>query len=247
MGIESRLDPLPALALGAMEVSPLELATVYATLAAGGRRPTPHLLRTVVDRQGRRIEASPLGEPPQVLEPGVAYQVTRLLTGVLDRGTARGVRDQGLADPLAGKTGTTNSRRDSWFAGYSPERVTLVWVGYDDNSTSRLSGARAALPIWGRFTLGVRPPRGFAAFEAPDDVVELHIDPETGGLATDRCPTVVAEVFLRDFIPRALCPRHAGFRADPLDQPEGVEVPEKENPFKRWIDRIRGKEKKRVY
>ena len=243
MGIESRLDPLPALALGAMEVTPLELATVYATLAAGGERPSPHTLVAIFDRQGQPVEGSAVPAPVPALSPESAFLVNKILEGVLDRGTARKAREQGLTDTLAGKTGTTNSRRDSWFAGYSPERASLVWVGYDDNSKTRLSGARAALPIWARFTLGVRPPEGYRAFEQPPGVVEARIDPETGGLATDRCPAVVGEYFRRDFLPGELCPRHGGFRARPLDQPEGIEPPEKEHPFRRWLDIVRGRKK----
>lgn len=241
MGIESRLDPLPALALGAMEVTPLEMATVYATLAAGGKRPTPHTLVGVFDRLGQRVEGSAVPAPVPVLSAETAFLVNKVLEGVLERGTARKVREQGLNDTLAGKTGTTNSRRDSWFAGYSPERASLVWVGYDDNSKTRLSGARAALPIWARFTLAVRPARGYGSFEQPEGVVEALIDPETGAMATTRCPSVVKEYFRRDFLPGQLCPRHSGFRARPLGQPEGVEPPEKEHPFRRWLDRIRGR------
>ena len=249
MGIVSHLDPYPALSLGAMEITPLELATVYATLAAGGVRPPVHGLDAVFDRSGKRVESGGVvgvgasGEdlpPPQrVMSRQVAFLVTQVLQGVLDRGTAKDVRAQGIQDALAGKTGTTNSRRDSWFAGYSPERATLVWVGYDDNSKTRLSGARAALPIWARFVAGVRPAGGFGAFTPPPGVALAWIDPETGGLATRRCPRVTQEWVLRSSTPLELCTVHGG---RPLEQPEGVEVEERDrHPFQRWLDRLRGK------
>lgn len=240
LGIEGPLDPFPALALGAVEVSPLEMAVVYGTLAGSGRRPRAHGLVAVFDRSGKPVQGSKSQPPTQVLDPEVAFQVTAVLQGVLDHGTGRGARKQGLMDPLAGKTGTTNSRRDSWFAGYSPRRATVVWVGYDDNQKTRLSGARAALPIWTRFNYRMRPPGGFEDFERPEGTLVVRIDPGTGGLATDRCPTVVAEVFLADHPPRELCPEHSGWRARPLDQPEGVEPDRQRHPFRRWLDMFKG-------
>ncbi len=245
MGVTGPLDPFPALALGAMEVSPLEMATVYATLAAGGRRPQLHALAAVYDRHGAEVAGRVITSPEQVLEENVAYVVNHVLRGVLDRGTGRSARQQGIEDALAGKTGTTNSRRDSWFAGYSPERISLVWVGYDDNSRTRLSGARAALPIWSRFTLAVRPPGGYSDFVRPENVVTALIDPSTGGLATDRCPSWVEEVFLSDLTPGGLCPDHSGWRARPLEQPGGVEVqPGKRHPLKWWLDLVKGRKRK---
>lgn len=241
MGIEADLEAYPALALGAMEVTPRELATVYATLAAGGQRPRVHGLEAVFDRGGAALSGQRLPAPERVLPAEVAYLVTDVLRGVLDTGTARSVRGQGLVDRLAGKTGTTNSRRDSWFAGYSPERVSLVWVGYDDNATTHLSGARAALPIWARFTQSVRPPNGFTDFEQPAGVIRAFVDPTTGALATDRCHQVVSELFTEQSLPHGLCPFHPG-RA--LLQPEDTRIErerQRRNPFRRWLDKIRGR------
>ena len=116
-------------------------------------------------------------------------------------GAARG---QGIRGPLAGKTGTTNDRRDSWFAGYSPDRVTVVWVGYDDNSPTHLSGARAALPIWSRFTAGVRPARGYPAFVPPAGIITAARSGERQ-LATDLCPYRMTEVFPEWQVPAQSC------------------------------------------
>lgn len=242
MGIQSRLDPYPALALGAMEVTPLELAQVYATLAAGGLRPALHGLLAVRDRSGEKIAGLELPPPQRVLSPEVTFVLNRVLTGVVDRGTAVGARKQGLEGPLAGKTGTTNDRRDSWFGGYAPERATLVWVGYDDNSKTRLSGARAALPIWARFTQAVKPVGGYSEFAKPPGVIEALIDPSSGGLATELCPEVEREYFLADFSPSTLCPRHSRFRQRGLEQPQGVQV-ERQHPFKRWLRIVRKKDR----
>ncbi len=235
LGITSRLDPYPALALGSMEVSPIEMATVYATLAGGGRRPQLYALAAVYDRHGVEVTGERIEPPAQELPADVAYVVNTGLRGVLDRGTGKGARQQGIEDALAGKTGTTNSRRDSWFAGYSPDRVSLVWVGYDDNSKTRLSGARAALPIWSRFTGAVRPAGGYPRFERPEGVVVVRIDPSTGGLATGGCPQWFDEVFLSDNTPGELCREHGG---RPLEQPEGAG----EHEFRDWLDMVEERE-----
>ncbi|MEM8932077.1 MAG: PBP1A family penicillin-binding protein [Acidobacteriota bacterium] len=225
LGIGRDLRALPALALGAMEVTPLELATVYSTLAAGGVRSQPHGLVAVFDRQGQAVAPNEaLPAPRRVLPADVSYLLTRVLQGVLDRGTAtRARRVDRFDDPVAGKTGTTNDRRDSWFAGYSPDRATLVWVGYDDNARTRLSGARAALPIWTRFAAKVRPPGGTSEFPVPEGVVQAWIDPRTGGLAHDQCGERQLEVFLESFVPSPYCAddgsfrfRHRGEPSDPV-------------------------------
>lgn len=210
LGIESPLGAVPSLALGAFEVRPLELATAYATLAAGGRHAAPHMLRGVLDSGGAPLPGKPIGPARQAIPAEVAYVTSYLLQGVLDRGTARSARRLGIHEPLAGKTGTSNDGRDSWFVGYSPDRCTLVWTGYDDNRETRLSGARAALPLWAAFTTERRPHDGYRAFEPPPGVRFVAIDPETGARATDECPSVLAEAFVDGTIPDQPCPLHGG-------------------------------------
>jgi penicillin-binding protein 1B len=215
MGIASEMDPVPALALGSFEVSPYELAQVYATLAAGGLRPAFHGLTAVRDRAGKSVLADELPSPRRVLPPQTAWMVTSILQGVVDRGTGAGVRSQGLRDVLAAKTGTTNDRRDNWFAGYAPNRTTVVWVGYDDNGKTRLSGARAALPIWSRFMAAVRPAAGYPVFVQPEGMQTVSIDPLTGQLATPNCPYQVTETLPDSQVPTEPCQRH---------QPGGAET-----------------------
>ena len=242
-GTHTPLEQLPSLALGAFEVTPLDLATVYASLAAGGKRPPVHALRGVLDPRGEPVSGSPLAEPEQVLSAEAAFILTTVLQGVLERGTGSGVRSQGLYDAVAGKTGTTNERRDSWFAGYSPERATLVWVGYDDNSATRLSGARAALPIWTRFTYKVRPTGGFARPRQPAGVVTAVIDAETGELATGACPEVITEFFLAGDLPERVCALHGDW-SDWVVASESTRPSRRERrrPW-RWLSKVFGRKK----
>jgi penicillin-binding protein 1B len=180
MGLGVPPPAVPALALGAVEASPLEVARMYSTLATLGLRPTLHGLDTVRDRNGIVLPGEEVPPARRVLAAPTAYLVTSLLQGAVDHGTGSAVRRQGLADPLAGKTGTTSDRRDSWFAGYSADRVTVVWVGYDDDSKTRFSGATAAVPMWGRFMLAVRPAGGFPGFAAPPGLIDDEAATRTG-------------------------------------------------------------------
>jgi len=258
LGIAAPMQPFPAVALGSTAVAPVELATVYATLAAGGVRPAVHGLAAVVDSHGKPVAGEALPAPARVLSPETAYVVISLLQGVLERGTGAGAAPQ-LRGRLAGKTGTTNERRDSWFAGFAPERATTVWVGYDDNSVTRLSGARAALPIWSRFTVAVMPPGGYSTFSPPPGVVSALIDPETGLLATEYCPQVFTEVFRQGEVPPESCNLHVSFADRMASSPppaalrreeegEGQVAPRPRpaeprrslHPFRRWLRRIFG-------
>lgn len=246
MGVTSPLKAYPSLSLGAFEVSPVELATVYATFASEGKRPTLHALTTVLDASGKAVEGRALAPPERVLSRETSFLVTSLLRGVLDHGTGRRVRELGLNDALAGKTGTTNGRRDSWFAGYAPIRATVVWVGYDDSAKTRMSGSRAALPIWARFMRGVRPAGGYPEARAPGGVVGVIVDPASGGLATETCPETVVEYFRVGEVPTEVCPLHQSFLSGPLEQPnlEGAERPAPQRGgFRRWLQRVFGSDR----
>jgi penicillin-binding protein 1B len=258
MGISTPMEPYPSMALGAAAITPLELATVYATLANGGARPPVHEIVAIVDRYGKPVQGAPLPESVRVISPQTAYLTTSLLEGVFLRGTAAGAAS-GLSGDIAGKTGTTNKQRDSWFAGYTPERTTVVWVGYDDNSRTRLSGARAALPIWIRFMARVAPPGGYGRFRQPPGIATAVIDPGTGLLATEYCPVVLTEAFRQGEVPTELCNLHqswtdaqfAGISGQPDYDEEAGDLgeeemraeagPEKKHPFQRWLRKVFGK------
>ena len=147
-GIRSQLPPYPSLALGAADLTVLEIATAYATIANLGVHVEPYFIESVTTREGRELEAH-LPQASTVLTPEVSYLLTHVLAGVVERGTARTARSLGLA-AVAGKTGTTDGFTDAWFAGYTPKYTLVVWVGYDQQQRigRNMTGAAAALPIW---------------------------------------------------------------------------------------------------
>jgi penicillin-binding protein 1B len=217
MGLGGSPAPVPALALGAVEATPLAVARVYSSFATLGLRPTLHGLETVHDRYGIAVPGDELPPPHRVLAAPTAYLVTSMLQGVVARGTGSAVRRSGLADPLAGKTGTTGDRRDSWFAGYSADRVTVVWVGYDDDAETRFTGATAALPLWSRFMLSVRPPGGFPGFLPPAGLVEMEVDPRADQLASAGCPPETGELVLERQASLEACRRHLSWAGGATD------------------------------
>ena len=166
MGVTAPLAAVPSLSIGSQELSPMDLATVYATLANGGLRSRPHFLEGVRDREGSWLERT-LPRTEAAIDPRVAAVVTDLLEGVIDEGTARGVRRVGLTIPIAGKTGTSNDARDAWMVGYTPDLVVAVWMGFDEGRALGLSSTRAAVPLWADFVNEAEPLLGGRAFERP--------------------------------------------------------------------------------
>lgn len=207
LGIESPPGDLPALASGSFELSPMELARAYAVLANGGQKPFLLSLREIVGENGE-VLARRHNEFSSVISPARAFLITSILEGVVERGTAKGIKRLGIDFVCAGKTGTTGELRGSWFVGYTSDLLTLVWVGYDDNRPTGLTGAQAAADIWARFMNMARPWIRSQQFDAPSGVVEETICPESGQLATPRCKEHKAEYFLLENRPDGYCTIH---------------------------------------
>ena len=175
----------PALALGTKEVTPLQLASAYATFVNEGRRVEPRVITSVDEPPA--VHPLPQAEN-QVVSPTTAYMITNMLSAVIDHGTARKARGAVPGTALAGKTGTS---RDGWFVGYSPNLVCVVWIGFDDNKQLGLTGAEAALPAWADFMKGaiaLRPDLGGEHFECPEGIKFVEIDSQTGLISTVSCP-----------------------------------------------------------
>jgi penicillin-binding protein 1B len=200
------LQPYPSLALGAQDVTPLQLATAYGVLANGGLRVNPSILKEVTTREGERLQRRRT-EAVQAVSPQAAFLCTDVLRGVLLRGTAASASELGFRGTAAGKTGTTDDTRDAWFIGYTPELLALVWVGHDDDTKTGLTGASGALPIW--VDLMSRAGRwSYEAFTEPDGLVRVVIDPETGQRAVGRCPASLEEIFPEASAPEQACEAH---------------------------------------
>jgi penicillin-binding protein 1B len=203
LGISSPLPRVPSLALGTAEVSPLEIARAYATLASGGVRPTPHTFEDLT-ADNRTLEQRHL-ELEQVIDPGLAHLGVSLLEGVVNRGTARRLRSMGLVGALAGKTGTTDDEHDLWFVGFTPELVAVVWLGFDEPRSIGVSSSQGPLPIWASFIKEVMGNRTRGMFIPPRNIERLEIDPETGALAVSGCPRRQSEIFLAGTAPSEIC------------------------------------------
>jgi penicillin-binding protein 1B len=207
LGLQGPLPLLPSLALGAVEVTPFEIARAFSTLANNGVRTNPLAVKQVMNQRGQVLEKRDV-QVKKVITPRVAYLMNHLLKGVLDRGTGRGVRRRGFYRPAAGKTGTTNDTRDAWFAGYTPDLLAVVWVGFDQQSELGLTGAQAALPIWTEFMKKATAGNPVTDFNQPSGIEFIDVDPLSGYRATPNCPRVVREVFLKSEAPTAFCPLH---------------------------------------
>ncbi len=228
LGVEAPLEPNPAIALGGLRtgVSPLEMAVAYGSIATGGERlsgsvvfdpdhpVTPISIMRVETAEGVAVDENQLVHTP-VLDPLAAYQTTQALKDVIARGTGR---KADISRPAAGKTGTTQSYRDAWFVGYTPDVVTSVWVGYPDEQKPMtdvhgisVTGGSFPAQIWAAYmneALEGIEPRDFLE-PAGSEWVTVSIDPESGLLATEWCPETISERFLKGTAPTEACPLHS--------------------------------------
>jgi penicillin-binding protein 1B len=199
--------PYPAIALGVFEATPLEIATAYTMFPNGGTiRPLTAISRLVA--KGRDLPLKKV-EARDVARPDTTFLVTNMMRSVINEGTGAGARAAGFALDAAGKSGTTNDLRDAWFVGFTPELLTVVWVGMDDNQPVGLSGTQAALPIWTSFMTRALAGRANVTFSAPDNISFVDIDRDTGKIAAPGCPRVFKEAFLTGTEPTEVCQLHA--------------------------------------
>ncbi|HXS79976.1 MAG TPA: penicillin-binding transpeptidase domain-containing protein, partial [Gammaproteobacteria bacterium] len=213
LGLEKKPTLYPSMLHGALALTPIEVAQIYNTLANGGFRVPLRAVRSVVAEDGEVLQRYEI-EMTQAADAGAVYALNQALVQVMERGTGRGVRAQLPADiVVAGKTGTSDDLRDSWFAGFTNTNLIVAWVGADDNRPTGLTGSSGAAKIWA----GV-----FAALEAnsysapaPEGVDETWIDYFTGAPMAARCPDAIAvPVPATDYYPRVFgCNGETGFGA----------------------------------
>ncbi|TLM71363.1 MAG: PBP1A family penicillin-binding protein [Actinobacteria bacterium] len=207
MGISTKLNADPAIALGGLEtgVSPIEMASAYGTLANGGTATQPYGIVQVTNQSGAELLAV-APKPSAGIDPAVAYLETDMLTGVITRGTGTAAA---IGRPAAGKTGTTQEYRDAWFVGYTPDLVAAVWVGYPEAQREmtnvhgrKVTGGSFPAQIWAKFMKAALAGRKAAGFVKPDGLVSKQYCADTGLLATDFCPKKAAGLFLADNLPK---------------------------------------------
>jgi penicillin-binding protein 1B len=204
LGVERPLRPFASTLLGAVELSPLEVAQMYQTIASGGFRSPLRAIREVTTQEGRPLTRYPLAVE-QVFAPEPIYLLTAAMQDVVREGTAQSLGKFLPPDlAVAGKTGTTDEQRDAWFAGFSGDRLAIVWVGYDDNRAARLSGSAAALPIWGDTMAALAPEP--LALAKPERIELVWIDPQTGLRGGASCPGATEVPFVQGSAPQERAP-----------------------------------------
>jgi penicillin-binding protein 1B len=222
LGVETEIDDNPAMLLGAVGIPPIEMADAYATIARLGSRLPLRTIRFVTDDRGNVVSAGDSVQPVSVFPARDLYVLTNVMKGVLDRGTAAGARSMGFRLIAAGKTGTTNDKRDAWFIGFTPQTLALTWIGFDDNSPIGLSGSEGAVPIWTHYMLAVTAGQPNVDFPMPTGISFVDVDETSGGLGVPLCPpnVVVQEAFKDGTQPFNPCPLHSPAAIPPpmLDQ-----------------------------
>jgi penicillin-binding protein 1B len=211
-GLNADIQATPSIALGSYVVTPLEIASAYTVFVNRGDLLKSSFIKNIRTAGGDAIFQSQQ-ERKHAMDPRVAYLVENTMEEVLRSGTGAGVHGHGFNLPAAGKTGT--SVFDGWFAGFTSKLICVVWVGFDDNRDFKLEGAHSALPIWAEFMKRAHQHREYKnvhGFEAPDGIVAVEIDAQTGQLATTSCPKIRTQMFIAGSQPVETCSLHGGGR-----------------------------------
>lgn len=209
LGVGAGIEAVPAIALGGLEqgVSPLEMASAYGTLAAGGKRTVPYGVAQVADAKGKQMFSAETSAT-QAIDPALAYLTTDILRGVITNGTGTTAK---IGRPAAGKTGTTQEYRDAWFVGYTPQLVCAVWVGYPEAQTEmknvhgrKVTGGSFPAEIWADFMKGALESAPEVEFSKPKKgLTTARVCSQSGGTATAYCPTTISALFLTKHQPEA--------------------------------------------
>ncbi|WP_078593461.1 transglycosylase domain-containing protein [Evansella clarkii] len=240
-GIESPLNPVPALALGASDVGILEMTGSYSPFANGGYLVEPQFVTKVLDRDGNVIfEAEE--EKDLALDPALTAIMTNMMQGMFEpslgasfAGVTGGSVSHFLDRPTAGKSGSTST--DSWMIGYTPQLLSGVWVGYDQNESLSDRDAGYAKKIWAKFMQDALQEEMKLAFPVPDTLVEAEINPFNGKLATEACPVRRKTYFFAGTEPEVYCTEHLEHNTD-LAEPDKDTPDEEDGEKDKWMERI---------
>jgi penicillin-binding protein 1B len=226
LGIEREMQPYASTLLGAVDLSPLEIAQMYQTIASGGFRAPLRAIREVTTQDGKPLKRYPLAF---AAEP--VYLITTAMQGVVREGTGQSLKNWLPPETaVAGKTGTTDEQRDAWFAGFTGDKLAIVWIGYDDNRAARLTGASAALPVWGELMASLAPEP--LALPKPEGIETVRIDPATGLRADAGCDGSLELPFASGSAPAGRAPCATAV---------GVVVEDVKQTAKNWWQRLWGR------
>lgn len=228
LGVERELKPYASMLLGAAEMSPLEVAQMYQTVASGGFRAPLRAIREVTTQDGRPLRRYPIAVE-QAFAPEPMHLLAVAMQGIVREGTAQSLSNWLPPEiAVAGKTGTTDEQRDAWFAGFTGDRLGIVWIGYDDNRAARLSGAGAAMPVWGELMAGLDPEP--LVLQKPEGIENVLIDPGSGLRADFACAGAIELPFVLGSAPaeRAPCASAVGAAVEQVKQ-------QAKGWFQRWF------------
>ncbi len=206
VGVGQAPKGFPSITLGVFELTPMEVAQAY-TLFQNGGAVRPLVALDHIEAAAKALRPKP-AQPRPVARPDTTFLVTNMMRSVLNEGTGASARGNGFTLDAAGKSGTTNDLRDAWFVGFTPELLTVVWVGFDDNQPLGLSGSQAALPIWTEFMKAALAGHPDTQFQVPEGITFADIDRDTGKLALPGCPRTYRESFLAGAEPTDYCELH---------------------------------------
>jgi len=230
LGIAREMQPYASTLLGAVDLSPLEVAQMYQTIASGGFRAPLHAIREVTTQDGKPLKRYPLAvEQAFAAEP--IYLITAAMQGAVREGTGQSLKNWLPPETaVAGKTGTTDEQRDAWFAGFTGDKLAIVWIGYDDNRAARLTGAGAALPVWGEMMASLSPEP--LALPKPEGIESVRIDPASGLRADAGCDGSLELPFASGSAPTARAPCATAV---------GIVIEDVKQTTKNWWQRLWGR------
>jgi len=235
MGLKHQMEPVPSLAIGACEATPMEMTSAYSVFANHGIQPKPYFIEKIVDKTGRVLE-SHTPEEKEILSPQTSFLMCSLMKTVVCCGTAASIPGLGFSRPAAGKTGTTNSYSDAWFIGFTPQLVTSVWTGVDERRSlgAGVTGSTAAIPIWVKTMLQAQKGMPVKDFEMPEGIKSEELCAESHFAATPKCPSKVSEFFYADAV-LDTCDIHGGFKSKD-DNIINIFTNQKKDPVKKAPD-----------
>jgi penicillin-binding protein 1A len=204
-GVKRNLEAVPSIGLGTSLVSLIEMVSAFSTFGNSGIHVEPFGVLKVVDNQGKILQEY-VPEEQESFTPQVAYILTNMMKGVVQRGTA--THASRLKRPIAGKTGTSQDSKDMWFIGMTPDLVAGAWMGYDDMSSLSMkdwTGGGTVVPWWTEIMEAVLKDQPIRDFSVPDSIVFVTIDPETGKLALPTCKKKLLEAFIKGTEPAVFC------------------------------------------